>query len=207
MGGGQTEGAVLAYPRRRGIKNPSRETLLVETTTPLPYCGPVAKNNVSIRSSRLVGCSPQELSGDVSDTLKRLASLILDTDDPTELRELRRDVAWLAGPFLLGSPEKKFVDAAFGLHSDRFVKIAAKELLDVSSKTDSGGHPTSQPPSGKNPEPIEGVIPSPGPDKPNFRRELTKLLNRFGKDTACGTTDYQLAEFVDRTLAALAATK
>lgn len=48
MDGGQPRRPKLAYPRRRGIKNPSREAFLVETTTPLPYRRVVSANSAAI---------------------------------------------------------------------------------------------------------------------------------------------------------------
>lgn len=59
MAGGQGRRVKLAYPRRRGIKNPSREAFLVETPTPLPYRG-----NMSERSAA------------VSDLLNQIAYLV-----------------------------------------------------------------------------------------------------------------------------------
>lgn len=155
----------------------------------------MASNTVSIRSSRLALCNPTVAVSDISDTLKALASRILATNDPAELGELRKDVAWAGGPFILDHPEVQLLHAVEGGHTDAVVKRAARDLLDDVCP--------------RNPamDPIEGVLPFPTTDKPTFRRELAKLLNRFGKDTACDTTDYQLAEFVEWVLAARAATK
>lgn len=91
MDGGQPRRPKLAYPRRRGIKNPSREAFLVETTTPLPYRRRMA--NATLQASDLLA-----LLHRLSSELKRGATLSrLTTYQPgDDIFTQHSDGQWIA---------------------------------------------------------------------------------------------------------------